>query len=421
VNGLNQYTSAGPATFAYDPNGNLASTVNAPWSTAYVYDVENRLVSATGTHNATLTYDPLGRLFQVSSGASIRRLVYDGDALIAEYDAAGTMPHRYIHGNDGGDDPLVWYHNAASGWRQLLFHDHQGSIVGVTDMFGNSIAANSYDPWGIPAPNNAGRFGYTGQAWVPELGLWYYKTRFYSPTTGRFLQVDPIGYGGGANLYAYVGNDPGNFADPSGLARVCSTATVTGSNVARTRCVDVDGNRNGNSRENDMSPKEMGRVRRSFGGYIQKVGRPNGSTVPDLASYQKPIGGNGADAAKNMISVISQFYGFLVSRSSVHQSWSNLGRIDVNQGPSRWAPAPAMLTDHGRLMTFTGKSLSAHPLQNIYSESYSNVARIFIHETIHGWPMPIPHMKVDALARRLLVNAGLGGEDCAATDGFPGC
>jgi YD repeat-containing protein len=81
VNGLNQYMSAGPATFAYDPNGNLASTANAPWSTAYVYDVENRLVSATGTHNATLTYDPLGRLFQVSSGSGTRRLVYDGDAL----------------------------------------------------------------------------------------------------------------------------------------------------------------------------------------------------------------------------------------------------------------------------------------------------------------------------------------------------
>jgi len=116
VNGLNQYISAGPATFGYDPNGNLASTVNAPWSTAYVYDVENRLVSASGTHNADLVYDPIGRLYQVTSGSSVRRMVYDGDALIAEYDSGGGMPHRYIHGNDAGaDDPLVWYHNAASG------------------------------------------------------------------------------------------------------------------------------------------------------------------------------------------------------------------------------------------------------------------------------------------------------------------
>ncbi|HET9639515.1 MAG TPA: hypothetical protein VFP12_09940 [Allosphingosinicella sp.] len=48
ANGLNQYTAAGPATFTHDPNGNLASTANAPWSTSYVCDVENRLVSASG-------------------------------------------------------------------------------------------------------------------------------------------------------------------------------------------------------------------------------------------------------------------------------------------------------------------------------------------------------------------------------------
>jgi uncharacterized protein RhaS with RHS repeats len=47
--------------------------------------------------------------------------------------------------------------------------------------------------------------------------MWYYKARVYSPTLGRFLQVDPIGYDDGLNWYNYVGGDPVNFVDPFGL------------------------------------------------------------------------------------------------------------------------------------------------------------------------------------------------------------
>ena len=248
-NGLNQYSAVNAQVPTYDARGNLLSDGA---STSFGYDVENRLTGvSTPSLSTALSYDPLGRLNYVSNANGVTTYLYDGDELVAEYDANGSILRRYVHGASV-DEPVLWYEGPGLGNRRHLRTDHQGSVISITDSAGNYVAINSYDEYGVGLASNVGTFRYTGQAYLSQIGLHYYKARMYSAQWGRFLQVDPIGYISDNNLYTYVGNDSPNRRDPSGkvatvilpiveVIGVRVAPAVTAACARSTRCIVLVG------------------------------------------------------------------------------------------------------------------------------------------------------------------------------------
>ena len=215
----NQLTQRGSASLSYDENGNLTSD----GSNTYTWNARNQLVSISGTGlSASFQYDAFGNRSSKTVNSVSRGYLYDGTNAVQEL--SGTTPTANLV---TGATDQIFNRTDSSGARTPLA-DQLGSTFALADDSGTLQTEYTYDPFGNTSSTGSSSSNsakYTGRE-DDGTGLYYYRSRYYSPTFQRFISEDPAGFSAGdMNLYAYVGNDPINAIDPTGL---CGVGSILG-------------------------------------------------------------------------------------------------------------------------------------------------------------------------------------------------
>lgn len=221
-NSSDEVTAAGGVMFTYDNNGNTTSKIDSNGTTNYTWDYENRLTSVTlpgsgGT--ATFKYDPFGRriqkAFTQNGTTTTTNYLHNGDNVVETVDQNGNVLARFDQ-SLSIDEPLA---ESTSDGIDYYEQDGLGSVTSLTNSAGIVAQTYTYDSFGNTT-NSSGNvvnpFRYTGRHFNSETKLYYYRARYYDPTTGRFISVDPIDFKDGANLYALAKNNPVLLRDPMG-------------------------------------------------------------------------------------------------------------------------------------------------------------------------------------------------------------
>ena len=252
---LEERRNGASVCYAYDKAGNRIRKTDAQGEIRYLYNEKNQLVEEESpADRKQFSYDRQGGIIEEKNAAGIRLFSYNsrhqqtrvetetGSVQENRYDAEGLRFELLENGRrtsfvyhngellqeEGGEEQGTSYHLGAGieafqrGQELYYYHkDEQLSTALVTDGHRNVQNSYQYDAFGMPLGiteqlNN--RIRYTGQQYDDVTGQYYLRARYYNPVAGRFMQED-VYQGDGLNLYAYCGNNPVVYDDPSGYKR----------------------------------------------------------------------------------------------------------------------------------------------------------------------------------------------------------
>ena len=311
---LEERRNGASVCYAYDKAGNRIRKTDAQGEIRYLYNEKNQLIAEESpADRKQFSYDRQGGIIEEKNAAGTRRFSYNsrrqqtrvetetGNVQENRYDAEGLRFELLENGRrtsfvyhngellqeEGREEQGTSYHLGAGmeafrrGQELSYYHrDEQLSTVFVTDGQGEIRNSYQYDAFGIPLETTEqlnNRIRYTGQQYDELTEQYYLRARYYNPVAGRFMQED-VYQGDGLNLYAYCGNNPVVYDDPSGYARkacppkgkISESVDESGSKTDVTTGLGYDAGDtpvriDGDWTENDMKQALLGHPPRGLG------------------------------------------------------------------------------------------------------------------------------------------------------------
>jgi len=216
----NQLKTQGEVSYSYDLNGNRLTETGPDGTVNYHWDARNRLVAIDKPDGQRhdFVYDFAGNMTRhdlTQSGVTTSKH-YVLDVFTNVVFQSGSDGEQFsILTGLGMDQHLALIRE--NGAVNYALRDGLNSSIVSADENGEIAARFYYEAFGqTTVDGETLPFQFTGRVPITD-GLYYYRARFYDAKVGKFISLDPIGFGGGdVNLYGYVGNSVTQYIDPLG-------------------------------------------------------------------------------------------------------------------------------------------------------------------------------------------------------------
>ncbi|SIN97477.1 RHS repeat domain-containing protein [Halodesulfovibrio marinisediminis] len=211
--------------FSYDERGNLIEKRSGAGITTYCYNSSNLLKEVCLPDGRCIQYgyDPLGRrAIKLVNGAISEKYCWK-DMLRMEAACTGEdKEHIVFKYSEKDTEELHPTSLMCNGKEYFLAYDHVGTLLAVADELGRVLHVEETDSFGRRLSQHklahVAMLSFGGGLLDADTGLVHFLFRDYDPSTGRFIQQDPLGLrGGDADVYGYCLDDPVNLIDPIGL------------------------------------------------------------------------------------------------------------------------------------------------------------------------------------------------------------